>query len=152
MPCAAPHVSHPRTSWKCFVMCTPAPAHTPHTPSQTHCSSVFQFRECHLGCSHAAEEQTRWNLFANMRPLSGLDSTWTSAFHQGRRAPTGGQNLTLSARLRLILYFPMSLLDSLVLGFPALCIPCSLPHLCVMHPEWIRWGRELPSHWAVGES
>lgn len=111
IPCAVPHLKPSSYQLKCFVMCTFAPTRTPHIPSQIHCNSVFQFCDCHVGRPHAAEEQTRWKLFANMWPLSGLDFTWTSAFHQGRHAPTRDQNPTLSARLGLILCLPISLLD-----------------------------------------
>lgn len=81
--------------------------------------------------------------------------TWTSAFHQGRHALTGSHTPTLSARLGLVLCLPVSLLDSLKISFPALYIPCSLAHLCVMFPPWIYWGRELAftlsSRWMVRE-
>lgn len=56
-------------------------------------------------------------------PFSGLDFTQTSESHQGRHAPAGDQNLTLSARLGYISFLPISLPDSLLIWFPALNIP-----------------------------
>lgn len=109
---------------------------------------LFRLLSCSRGrkqiealCKH---EASLWSCF-----------TWTSAFHQGRHAPTGGHTPTLSAGLGLILCLPISLLDSLTVGFPALYIPCSLAHLCLMFPAWLYWEKELAftlsSKWMVRE-
>lgn len=84
-------------------------------------------------------------------PLSGLSFTWTSAFHQGIPAPTGGQNPTLSARLGLILCLPVSLVDALMFRFPALYIPISLARLCVMFQHESVEEGNWPLQCAVGE-
>lgn len=82
---------------KCFVMCTPAPTHTAHIPGQTHCNSCvpvlwmpFRLLSCSKGTKQMEALCKRGLSLVSV--LLGSNKI-ELAFHQGRQALAGGQNL-----------------------------------------------------------
>lgn len=127
---------------KCFVMCTPAPTHTPYISSQIRCNSLFPFRECHLGCSCSRGTK-------QMEALRQCEASLWSEFHVDFSISPRN---TCTYRRSESNSFCKAGIDFVLASEPSWCtyvwFSCFIyPHfscssLCNVS-AWICWGREL---------